>query len=359
MEDNVPAGTESTAPDTSPSPSPSPATQSTPSDASPKLDADTGREAKSSLLDAVLKVVPATNEKDVLAEGEEADGEAAPEPHTPDDPDQAEAPEADGEDVPDAEEHEAPPAIRKKINKLLKQRRELRGEVEGLRGEVQRLHGAAQVGGELEQFARTAQLSGDDVANGLKTMAALRSGDYATFYQMVAPFVRTAQEYLGIVLPRDLGERVRQGHLTEAAAKEFARQRFDHQRAQITVQEHEAANQQLALQNVQGNVQRAVTSFEQRLAASDPDYKAKAPSVRRVAQALLLERGGRIGTVEEALDITKAAYDEVNRHTRSILPRPRATGSLPNGSTQTPSARSAPKSLMEAALQGLENSRRA
>src|SRR5262245_48583360 len=221
-----PGGETQSAPDTAASspPAASPSTPSAPSEASPKLDADTGREAKSELLDAVLKVVPATTEKDVLAETQ-ADAEPAPEPQAPDGQDQAEASEPDGEDVPDDEPAaEATPAIRKKINKLLKQRRELRHDVERLTGEVESLRGHAQTGAELEQFARTAQLTGDDVANTLKIAAALRSGDYATFYKMVAPFVRTAQEYLGIVLPNDLAQRVRAGHMTDAAAKDFARQ---------------------------------------------------------------------------------------------------------------------------------------
>jgi len=95
------------------------------------------------------------------------------------------------------------------------------------------------------------------------------------------------------------------------------------------------------------------------LSASDPDYKAKAPSVRRAAQALLFERGGTISSVQEALEITKSAYDEVNRTMRAFQPAPRATHPQPNGATQTPSARAAPKTLMEAALQGLDQARRA
>jgi hypothetical protein len=355
-----PGGETQSAPDTAASPPTAPSTTpSAPSDASPSHDADTGREAKSELLDAVLKVVPATTEKDVLAETQ-ADAEDAPDPQAPEGQDQAEAPDPDGEDVPDDEQaQEASPLIRKKINKLLKQRRELRGEVEGLRGEVESLRGSAQTGAELEQFARTAQLSGDDVANTLKIAAALRQGDYATFYKMVAPFVRTAQEYLGIVLPNDLSQRVRAGHMTEQAAREFARQRYDQQRAEIRRDEAEVVSRQQHVEHVQSDVQRAVTSLENRLAASDPDYKAKATSVRRVAQAMLHERGGQITSVQEALEITKAAYDEVNAQMRSIVPRPRATNKLPNGSTQTPSARPAPKTLMEAALQGLETARRA
>src|SRR5262245_41322402 len=117
------------APDTADAsaPSASPPPPSAPSDASPPVDADTGREAKSNLLDAVLKVVPATTETDVLSEETEADAEDAPDPQAPDGQAQAEAADPDGEDVPDDEQaQEATPAIRKKINKLLKQRRELR-----------------------------------------------------------------------------------------------------------------------------------------------------------------------------------------------------------------------------------------
>ena len=123
---------------------------------------------------------------------------------------------------------------------------------------------------------------------------------------------------------------------------------------------YECANcgYELQVQSVQSDVQRAVSSFELRLSANDPDYKAKAPVVRRVAQGMLLERGNSISSVEEALAISKAAYDEVNKQMRAFQPVPKATHPSPNGASQTPSARAAPKSLMEAAYQGLENSRR-
>src|SRR5262249_34182013 len=130
---------------------------------------------------------------------------------------------------------DAAPAIRKKINKLLKQRRELRHEVEAMRP-------AAEIGSELEQFAQVNDLSGDDVAATLRMAAMLRAGDYQSFYQAIAPFVRTAQEYLGIVLPKDLAQRVRAGHMTEAAAKDFARQRFDTQRSRFELQATQEAS---------------------------------------------------------------------------------------------------------------------
>ena len=189
-------------------------------------------------------------------------------------------------------------------------------------------------------------------------MAMLRRGDYESFYKEIAPYVRKAQEYLGVVLPRELAEAVRTGQMTETAAKAYARQVFDGQRSQFELQAATEAQQRAQVQYVQNDVKRAVASFEARLSANDPDYKAKQPVVRRVAQGMLLERGNRISSVEEALEISRAAYTEVNNQMRSFQPVPRATHPQPNGASQTPSARAAPKTMMEAVLQGLETSRR-
>jgi hypothetical protein len=322
------------APDSSP-PSPSPSTETS---------TDTGT-SKESLLDAVLKVVPATTESDILAP---TDQQAPPEAAEPDSQ-QAETEEPEADD--DEPTNDMAPLVRKKINKLLKQRRELKTE-------LSQLQAPAQIGSELEAFAKTNDLSGDDVAATLRMAAMLRAGDYRSFYEAVAPFVRTAQEYLGIVLPGDLAEQVKQGQMTENAAKAYARQRFDGQRSQFELESATQVHQRQQVQAVQNDVQRAVSNFELRLSANDPDYKAKAPAVRRHAQALLFEKGGTISGVDEALAITKAAYDEVNRQMRAFQPRPVATHLHPNGATQTPSARAAPKTLMEAAIQGLENARR-
>jgi hypothetical protein len=344
----------SPAAESAPSPSPEPA--GSPPSAAP---ADTTStqvqpgEAKETLLDAVLKVVPTTPEPDVLAKPEDP---ANPDAKTPDDEDKAgKKPDESEDDTSDEDDEkaaqEANPVTRKKINKLLRQRRELRDEVSMLRP-------VAEVGNELQTFAKTNDLSGDDIIMTLNMAASLRRGDYEGFYRAVAPYVRRAQEYLGVVLPDDLQERVGKGEMTPTAAAEFARTRFDHQRAEIRVQETEQANGHANLQALQSDIQRNVSALEGRFAATDPDYKAKAGHVRRVAQAMLHERGGRISNTQEAMDITKAAYLEVNKSFRALQPAPRATALTPNGHGQTPAVRQQPKTLMEAALIGLENSRR-
>jgi hypothetical protein len=322
-----------------------------PSESSSASSDDTGQ-SKGSLLDAVLKVVPASTEPDVLAKPTPTDTAVSPDTASPTD----QAP-SETEDAETAEDDDAPPppetapAARRKINKLLKQRRELRGQVSAMER-------PAEIGSQIQAFVSQNNLSDEEFSNTLRMAALLKSGDYRGFYEAVAPYVRSAQEYLGVVLPRDLNERVRAGHLTEGAARDFARQRYDMERANFERSSLEQAQSRQQVEYVKNDVQRAVSNLENRIAASDPDYKAKAPAVRRAAQALLYERGGQISHVNEALEITQAAYNEVNKHFRSMQPRPTATNPHANGASQSPSARAAPKTLMEAALQGLETARR-
>jgi hypothetical protein len=338
-------------PSSTPAPSAPAASEAAPSSTPPSEPTaePSGKSSKETLLDAVLKVVPATTEDDVLKLPQDAATPESPDKTTPEDG-QAEATGPDDDDDTEPAADAASPIIREKINKLLKQRRELRQEVETLKP-------AAEIGGQLETFAKTNDLSGDDVVSVLQMAAFLRHGDYESFYKAVAPFVRTAQEYLGLTLPKDLRDRVQQGHMTEETAKEFARQRMDTERLNEsrTAEQRQAA--QTTLRLTQDQVNRSVTALEGQLAASDPDYRAKAASVRRTAQAILFERGGTIKTVDEALAITREAYAEVNATIRKQRTPPQPTARMPNGNGQSRSARAEPNSLMEAALAGLAAAR--
>jgi hypothetical protein len=343
--------TSSASPEVLSTPAPAASEPSTPSSPStqPSTESSSGT-AKESMLDAVLKVVPANTEKDALA------SEATAPPEVQDDTpeDGAEAPEDDDDD----DEGEAPvdagnPRLQKKIRKLLQQRQELRNAV----AEYEAMRPVAEIGAQMQAFATANKLTGDDVAKVMQLGAMLRAGDYAGFYEMVAPFVRTAQEYLGIALPKDIRERVKTGQMTEAAARELVRTRMDQRRGQQQFTEQRSEIAARDLQQTQTQVERSVNAFESQLAAADPDYKAKASAIRRTAQAMLLERGGTIQTVQDALNITKAAYDEVNASMRRLRPVPVGTSTRPNGNGSTSPVTAEPRSMMEAALQGLARSR--
>ena len=313
---------------------------------SPATQGETGK--KPTLLDAVLKVVPADTEGDVLAD--KADG--APTPTAIDSGDQA-GQDSEDDNPTETDAADMKPRVAKKFRTLLNQRSELQRQI----ADLEQYRPVAEIGGQLANFAQENDLSSDDIVKVLSIAAAVRAGDWQGFYQAVGPFVRRAQEYLGLVLPDDLGARVQQGHMSEAAAREYARTRFDAARAEALANQRQIENQSSQVRYVQADVQRAVTNFETQLAARDPDYRAKADAIRRTTQAILHERGGKINSAQEALDIVKDAHAEVTANYRRFMPSPRATNPVPNGNSQQPSARAAPRTLMEAALQGLEKSR--
>ena len=345
---------ESATPSTEPSQSPAPAVETSAPTSTPQGDqpaGDSGQSAKDTLLDAVLKVVPATNEQDVL---KEAEAKASPDAPTekPEDG-QAEADAAEGEDDTELKTEEADALVRKKFNRLLRQRVELKKQLQ----QWEAVRPQAEIGVQLETLAKENDLSGDDIAKGLSIMVALRHGDYAKFYESISPFVRQAQEYLGIALPADVRQRVSQGQMTEDTARQLVRQNMDLQRAEMARTAEQQVFAQRTLQQTQSTVEQSVNALEARIAANDPDYKAKQASVRRTAQAMLLERGGHINSAQEALEITQAAYAEVNASLKKFRPQVHATSPVPNGNGSTRSARAEPATLMEAALQGLERAR--
>ncbi len=345
----------STPADSSPPPadtsSSSPAAE-TSSNSQPAPAGESGAESKESLLDAVLKVAPATPEPDVL------DGpngkEASPASDKPNSEVKAEDEASDADDQAPVDEtvpDDAPAQTRKRIKRLLRERTELRDQVANLAP-------TAEIGQQLQTYAQANNLSSQDVVFALDLASMVARGDLSGFYDAISPVVRHAQEIKGIVLPPDIQNMVDQQQMTPEAARQFAQSRFERVNYEAQVKSMSERQQVEAVGRVRGDVHRSVAAFEQRLMASDPDYKAKADMVRRTAQAMLAERGNQITSADEALQITQRAYKEVNDQFRRLQPSARATAPTPGMSShQTTSTRAAPKNMMEAAIQGLARSR--
>jgi hypothetical protein len=103
-------------------------------------------------------------------------------------------------------------------------------------------------------------------------------------------------------------------------------------------------------------VASAVTTWEAELRGRDPDYDRKAPYVLRFSQALIAEHG-RPRTAEAGIAMAKQAYEEANRMFASVKPAPVPTAPQPSGARSVNGARAEPKTLMEAAMLGLERAR--
>lgn len=270
-------------------------------------------------------------------------------------PDKTAAPAPDDANLPDPTEAELAklrPETRKRFERLLAQRNQARRELEALQPELTEHR-------TLKGYLTQNQLAPDDVNMLLGVGAALRRGDFKAFLDGVTPYVMTAQEALGLRLPKDLQSQVDQGLLSTEAAADMTRMRWRAGSAEARLNEQVATSTRQNQEALIGQVKTAVDNWEATIRSRDPDYAQKAVAVRRFAQALLQERGSP-RSPQEAVNLIQNAYDEASRELARIRPPPKPTRPVPassQGSTVT--ATREPQTMKEAALRALAGMRKA
>jgi len=194
----------------------------------------------------------------------------------------------------------------------------------------------------------------------LELAAAMRRGDFKAFYEGVQPYMRLAEEYLGIQLPQDLQQRVREGQMTTQAAAMYARERMDRALSESQrvrqAQQFDTQTQTAAQQQLQTAVRERVNAWEQATAQLDPDYATKKPLLQEVMWSVVRERGAP-NSPEAAEEIAKEAYRRVNEHSARWTPPKRPTSRQPSSTGRTNGATPTPNSLTEAVKQAMERAR--
>ncbi|MEY9184700.1 hypothetical protein ABIG06_006248 [Bradyrhizobium sp. USDA 326] len=251
----------------------------------------------------------------------------------------------------------------KRVTKLLDQRRDLRAENARLKG----LEPSAQAADSVTKYLRDNDISREDFLLTLELAAAMRRGDFRTFYAGVQPYVKLAEEYLGVSLPPDLQEQVRQGHMTTQAAHQFSRERMDRAMAQNnymrTQQQHRQSTEQFTAQQQQtqrtilaNQVRDTVNAWEAKVMQSDPDYAAKRAAVQDTMWAVVRERGVP-QSADHAVKIAEEALRRVNERYRSWAPQRRPTSRAPSSTGRTTGATPEPKTLADAVKVARETAR--
>lgn len=221
----------------------------------------------------------------------------------------------------------------------------------------------ASPGNQITRYMEQQQIPLEDAGIVLQLAAALRHGKFQEFLEGVQPYVKLAMESTGRVLPQDLQQRVQQGQVPEDLAAELARRRSQEQfQARIAEQQREQQTRDAQAREAQQralSIQTAVNDWEAKTRQNDPDYGLKSDIIRRVSQALIQQHGVP-RTPEQALQYANAAYKEANDQVARFRPAPRPTRQTPSSVRQSATQPVAePKSLMEAAMQGLRQSRQA
>jgi hypothetical protein len=350
-----------------PAPSSTPADSTPPSsgtDSNAPPSGDSRQSDRDGLLAAVRKVVETkpeptavpSDDADAATRDQASQDQAAAQGQPGDKPPpdaQADPSKPDTEaDPTEAELKKLRPETRRRFERLLAQRNEVRQTLDAVQPELAQHR---QLQGYLQQH----QLAPDDVNMLLGVGAALRRGDYQGFLNGVTPYVMAAQEALGFRISPDLQKQVDEGVIDENAARELTRTR--HRAAQAEARLKDADRTVSTTQQVQHveRIRGAVDTWEQNIQRRDPDYAQMSGAVRRYAQGLLQERGTP-KTPQEAVALTQTAYDEVKAMFAQARPAPRATRAAPSSihvATGTPNVE--PRSLKEAVVLALANARRA
>ena len=319
-------------------------------------------ETKESLLEAVQRAVPELRPSS--EEGPDDGGTGASPAQAAD---KGRAASEDDPELPDEvtadELAKYGKTAKRRINKLTRQREKLNGEVQRLKT----LEPSAQAADQVTKYLRDNDISRDDFLMSLELASAMRRGDFRTFYEGVKPYMKLAEEYLGHSLPADLQQQVQQGHMTTQAAAMYSKERMDRAMAQTNAarqqqafQQHQQASQQTQAQQAQQylatQVKDTVNAWENRIAASDPDYAAKKPAVQDTMWAVVREQGVP-QSPDHAVKIAEEALRRVNARYTAWAPQRRPTSRTPSSTGRTAGVTPEPKTLLDVVKQARESAR--
>ena len=214
--------------------------------------------------------------------------------------------------------------------------------------------------GAYDQITGMVQRSGLDAQeiDSAFSIASLVKRDPAAALKELSGVVDSLRRIVGEVLPPDIQALVDDGSMTETAARQFARSRFDAEHArrnatQLAQQQREQQERQQA--NAQRNEQAqlvaktgsVLTDWENNWRAADPDFSFKQPLVRARVIELVQERG-RPMSIDAAVALANEARDSINSQLRGVLPRNRQTIRTVTGGEANGAVPARPRTPLEA-----------
>jgi hypothetical protein len=197
-----------------------------------------------------------------------------------------------------------------------------------------------------------AGLTAEEVRDGFAIMRDLKNNPEAAL-KALQPIWDNLQIVLGNTLPSDLQQKVEDGLIDEATARETARLRMTGQIRERQA-ELESQRRETQAQRDAGNARAEAVNAWVAEKSADPDFARVQPLLRGQVlqvQQSWREQGKRFDTPQSAVALTKEAYESVLRTLVAQRPRP-AIKPTPRSGTSV-AAPAAPKSLKEAILNSL------
>lgn len=250
----------------------------------------------------------------------------------------------------------APEELAKYSPKAQARFRELANQNRTLRQQLEQYRPTLENHQQLVQFMQANDLQTEHFQTLMQFGALLRKGSLEEAREIMRPYWDLINESLGEQLPKDVRQKVDEGLLDEATAKELTQLRHRAAAAETTSQTLSQRQQAAMVHASLQEIGQTVTSWEQGIRSKDPDYDLKADAVTRFAKAIIAERG-QPRSAHQALEWANEAYSSVNQTFARLRPAPRPTRSSPTGVHVATPVSAEPKSLEEAIQLGLQKAR--
>jgi len=202
----------------------------------------------------------------------------------------------------------------------------------------------------MDQF----NLTTDDMVMAYDIVARMKN-DPVSAFQKLTPLYQELARRAGAMIPDDLKEKVTQGFMDEKTAREVAKTRADKTLADERLKRAEERHGRDTMVSTNANIQQAVADWDTQQVSKDPDFERKRPLVEHTARSIMAKEG-RAKDPDAAVDVLARALKAVNDNLTHFTPKPQATPRVPAsaGNPATSSVAVEPKSLREAAMQGLK-----
>lgn len=291
----------------------------------------------SSLLDLVKDVV-AKSETAVSSNSEAEESDSPESSNTKKSADQASSDETDSKNEVKPEDDEKLPFHKHpRFQSVIREKNAFKAEAETYKADATQFRA-------ISDYMTQTGLTPDEVNQGFEMMAALKN-DPLKAREMLLKTIEPLNILAGETLPDDVNQMVEDGDMSQAAAKELAMAR-----ARIAIQEHqqrESLKNQSAIseRNTHQQITSAVETWEQQVAARDPDYEAKKALVFKNIRLAHMEHPAR--NPQEAVAIADAALKEATEMLSSVMPK-RLAMKQPVSTQSASHAKPQPKSLNDA-----------
>lgn len=337
-----------------PEPAPSPGSESAPDERdekSPAASSPAKDEDKKTLLDAVKGALEVTD-KDIEDEDApvaiKSKAEPSPAEGSESKPEADAKPDTQKDDVSDAALLAALEKFKGDVplNKI-ERFREVLNENKTLKGANERYREMDTTMAAIGRDAMKMGLSQDDMAQ-LFSWPRLLASDPQAAVERLQAFTAHWQEKVGHSVPADLRQKVDDGVLDEATAKEMAQLRASQALDRTRHEAETAERERTSTAQRSKEIHDSVNAYQAELKAKDPDYTPEKHEMVVDALTALVTKHGVPATVADARAMAKSAFDTVTTRLSKFKPQPRAVSSPTVGRRINQPAEAQPKSMREA-----------